>query len=100
MLYVGIPEGQMDEEDGIADLIFNVRQHVDMYLLQNQAAPCSLEGRTPSGQGWQQCPVLSGTCSSQVWCQDFDLPYLFLDIMYGYFKETVYKLKMTNKSAE
>lgn len=86
----------MDEEDGMAELIFSLRQHVGTDLSQNQ---------NPLRTGLAAMPGLWGTCSPPGWCQilpqqGFGPVLLVSDIIYGYFKETVYKLKMTNKSAE
>ena len=93
MLYVWIPEGQLDDED---ELIFNFRQHVDIYILQNQVSTCGLKATSnPGAKGGIQYRVLPGNSRlrNAVVCQytlkDSGLSYLFIDIMYDYFKETV-----------
>lgn len=63
MLYVWIPEGQLSDEDGIIELIFNFRHHVDIYILQNQVSTYSLKATSSSGaNSGMQYKVLPGNC--------------------------------------
>lgn len=84
-LFEGISGGQLDEEDGIAELIFNVRQHVDTYILPLPAAWKAEAPEDRAGSRAQCCeaPAAHEGGARQCPNKDFDLPYLFIGIMYG-----------------